>query len=163
MRRPLLILLLFCVAAMPAIAQTSTPPKTFVPSVDEGLKALRSDLQHSRADVMAKNLTLDAQQAAKFWPMFEKYQQEQNLIIDEQLRTIQTFVSNYDKLDDADAVALINAHLDRDAKMLALRKKWLPEFQKVLPTKLAVRAMQIDRRLSLAQQFEIAAHIPLSY
>ena len=95
--------------------------------------------------------------------MFEKYQQEHNLIIDEQLRTIQTFVSNYDKLDDADAVALINAHLDRDAKMLALRKKWLPEFQKVLPTKLAVRAMQIDRRLSLAQQFEIAAHIPLSY
>jgi Spy/CpxP family protein refolding chaperone len=163
MRRTLLILLVITIAAVPVIAQTSTAPKTFTPSVDEGLKALRSDLQHSRADLMAKNLTLTAEQAAKFWPMFEKYTQEQNVIIDDQLRTIQTFVSGYDKLDDAGALALLNGHLDRDAKMLALRKKWLPEFQKVLPAKLAVRAMQIDRRLSLAQQFEIAAHIPLAY
>jgi len=162
MRRTILILLIFSVAAMPAIAQTSTP-KTFTPSVDEGLKALREDLQHGRADLMAKNMTLTSEQAAKFWPMFDSYTKEQNVIIDDQLRTIQTFVSSYDKLDDAGALALVNAHLDRDAKMLALRKKWLPEFQKVLGTKLAVRAMQIDRRLSLAQQFEIAAHIPLSH
>lgn len=164
MRRAVLILLVLCVAAMPAIGQTSsTQPKTFTPSVDEGLKALREDLQHSRADLLAKNMTLTAEQAAKFWPMFDNYMKEQNLIIDDQLKTIQKFVDGYDKLDDAGALALINAHFDRDAKMLALRKKWLPEFQKVLPTKLAVRAIQIDRRLSLAQQFEIAAHIPLSH
>ena len=162
MRRTVLILVLLSVAAVPAIAQTSSKP-AFTPSVDEGLKALRDDLQHGRADLMAKNMTLTAEQAAKFWPMFEKYQKEQNAIIDDQLRTIQQFVDGYDKLDDAGALALMNAHLDRDAKMLALRKKWLPEFQKVLPTKLAVRAMQIDRRLSLAQQFEIAAHIPLAH
>ena len=160
MRRTILILLIISIAAVPAIAQTASKP-AFTPSVDEGLKALRDDLQHSRADLMAKNMTLTAEQAAKFWPVFEKYQQEQNVIIDDQLKTIQQFVDSYDKLDDNGALALANAHLDRDAKMVALRRKWLPEFQKVLPTKLAVRAMQIDRRLSLAQQFEIAAHIPL--
>jgi hypothetical protein len=42
-----------------------------------------------------------------------------------------------------------------------LRQKWLGEFQKVLPTRLAVRAMQIDRRLSLVQQIEFASQIPL--
>ena len=52
-------------------------------------------------------------------------------------------------LDDAAALALMKAHLDRDARMNALRQKWLGEFQKVLPGKLAARAMQIDRRLSL--------------
>jgi hypothetical protein len=45
--------------------------------------------------------------------------------------------------------------------MNALRQQWLPEFQKVLPTKLAVRAMQIDRRLSLVAQTEILSRIPL--
>ena len=45
--------------------------------------------------------------------------------------------------------------------MTALRKKWLAEFQKVLPTKMAVRAMEIDRRLSLVAQTEVAAELPL--
>jgi hypothetical protein len=45
--------------------------------------------------------------------------------------------------------------------MVALRQRRLPEFQKVLPTKLAARAMQIDRRLSLAHQMEFSSQIPL--
>jgi Spy/CpxP family protein refolding chaperone len=46
---------------------------------------MRADMQETRADIMAKNLTLTAAQAAKFWPLFETYQQEQNVIMDEQL------------------------------------------------------------------------------
>ena len=156
MRKAAFILASLCVACA-AFAQTSAPKST-----DEILSAFRNDLQAERSDIMAKNLTLTADQAAKFWPMFSAYQKEQNAIIDEQLKLVQQYIAGYDKLDDASALALMQAHLDRDAKMLALRKKWLPEFQKALPGKLAVRAMQIDRRLSLAQQFEIASHIPLA-
>jgi hypothetical protein len=47
--------------------------------------------------------------------------------------------------------------------MNALRQKWFGEFQKVLGTKLAVRAMQIDRRLSLVHQIQFAARIPLAH
>ena len=70
-------------------------------------------------------------------------------------------MESYDKLDDAGAPALMKAHFDRHAKMNTLRQQWLAEFQTVLPTKLAVRAMQIDRRLGLAAQMEIASRIPL--
>ena len=47
--------------------------------------------------------------------------------------------------------------------MVALRRQWLGEFQKVVGTKLAVRVMQIDRRLSLAHQVLITSRIPLAY
>ncbi len=149
------------VARAQAPTQQASTTTVAAPSVDDALKALRADLQSSRADIMAKNLTLTADQAAKFWPVFSAYQKEQNVIIDEQLKGIQKYVDSYETLDDAGALGLMKAHLDRDAKMLALRQKWLGEFQKVLPTKLAVRAMQIDRRLSLAAQMETAAAIPL--
>jgi Spy/CpxP family protein refolding chaperone len=165
MHRALPYFLVMCFVAAPAQAQapakqtsTTTAP---APTPDEVLKALREDLQSSRADIMAKNLTLTADQAAKFWPVFSAYQKEQNAIMDEQLKGIQKYVESYDSLDDAGALALMRAHLQRDAKMNALRQKWLGEFQKVLPTKLAVRAMQIDRRLSLAAQMEVASQIPL--
>jgi Spy/CpxP family protein refolding chaperone len=143
-------------AAKPAAAAAPAAP-----TIDDVLMAVRADLQGSRSDIMAKNMSLTAEQAAKFWPMFEKYQKEQNVIMDEQMRGIQKYADSYQTLDDAGALALMNAHLDRDAKMVALRQRWLGEFQKVLPTKLAARAMQIDRRLSLAHQMEFSARIPL--
>jgi len=129
--------------------------------VDSALKNMRADMQSTRSDIMAKNVTLTAEQAAKFWPIFDAYQKEQNVIMDAQLRDIQKYVASYETLDDAAALAMINAHLDRDAKMVALRVKWMPEFQKVLPTRLAARVMQIDRRLSLLAQLEISSQIPL--
>jgi Spy/CpxP family protein refolding chaperone len=170
-RKPFAFIVSACLLGAPGFAWASasqSPPasqspaaSTAKPTVDDVLKAVRDDLQGARTDIMAKNLTLTAEQAAKFWPVFEKYQKEQNVIMDAQLKGIQKYVDGYESLDDAGALALINAHFDRDAQMNALRQKWLGEFQKVLPTKLAVRAMQIDRRLSLMAQIEIVSRIPL--
>ena len=150
-------------AAQQPKSVSATSPATTVTTMDDVLQAIRADLQGDRADILAKNMTLTSEQAAKFWPVFAKYQSEQNVIMDDQLRGIQRYIENYDTLDDAGAVALINGHFDRDARMNALRQKWFAEFQKVLGTKLAVRAMQIDRRLSLAHQIQFASRIPLSH
>ena len=168
MRTPLAISLAVCLLGTSAIGVTArqTRPATQVPpptSIDEVLQAVRADLQSERADIMAKNMTLTSEQAAKFWPVFNTYQQQQNVIMDDQLKTVQRFIESFESMDDAAALALINAHLDRDVRMTELRRKWLGEFQSVLGTKLAVRVMQIDRRLSLAHQIQIAARIPLAH
>ena len=165
MFRILSCLLAACLFA--AAAQAQAPAKQTSATTQTGekvedvIQAMRLDLQSSRADIMAKNMTLTAEQAAKFWPVFDAYQKEQNGIIEGQLRDIKKYVESYDTLSDAGALALMEAHFARDTKMNALRQKWLGEFQKVLPTKLAVRAMQIDRRLSLAAQTEVTSRIPL--
>ena len=165
MHRILVRLLVPCLLVSSAQAQTTAQPASATTastlSLEETLKSYRADMQGTRADIMAKNLTLTADQAAKFWPVFQNYQKEQNTIMDAQLKSIHKYVEGYNTLDDAGALAMFNAHLDRDAKMNALRKQWLAEFQKVLPTKMAVRAMEIDRRLSLVAQTEVAAELPL--
>lgn len=143
--------------AQPVSASSSSP------SMEEVLVAIRSDLQNDRADIVAKNVSLTSEQAAKFWPIFQQYQKDQSAIMDDQLKSVQWFIENFDKSDDAGALRLINAHFERDAKMTSLRQKYLGEFQKVLGTKLAVRVMQIDRRLSLAHQAFVASRIPLAH
>jgi len=149
-------------AQQPAPASASAA-RTTPATIDEVLMAVRADLQESRADILAKNMTLTAEQASKFWPMYDAYQKEQNVIMDDQMKGIQRYVDSFNTLDDAGAMGLITAHFDRDGRMNALRQKWFPEFRKVLPTKLAVRAMQIDRRLSLVHQVEFASRIPLAH
>jgi len=155
-----------CLFTVSAIAWTAAQQKKPAPSpaetpIEDVLKAVRSDLQGDRADIIAKNMTLNSEVAARFWPMYKDYQVEQNAIMDEQLKGIQRYIESFDTLDDAGAMGLITAHFTRDERMNALRQKWFGEFQKVLGTKQAVRAMQIDRRLSLVAQLEIAAKLPL--
>lgn len=172
MRKSTLIVVSSLVVTMSALAlasvrQTAPPQastaaaKPSQASIDEVLKAMRADMQSTRADIMAKNLTLTAAQAAKFWPLFETYQKEQSVIMDEQLKGIQKYAESINTLDDATATSLLQGHFDRDIRMNALRQRFFKEFQTVLPTRLAVRVMQIDYRLSLVTQMEIASKIPL--
>jgi len=157
-----------CLFTVSGLAWTAAQQKSPAPSVantpiEDVLKAVRSDLQSDRADIIAKNMTLNSDVAAKFWPMYKDYQVEQNAIMDEQLKGIQSYIEKFDTLDEAGAMGLITAHFTRDERMNALRQKWFGEFQKVLGTKQAVRAMQIDRRLSLVHQIQFAARIPLAH
>ena len=154
---------LITASAMAWTAPQGQPAPPSAASIDEMLKAVRADLQNSRAEIIAKNVSLTTAQAAQFWPIFELYQKEQNAIMDDQLKSVQWFIEHFEQADDAAALKLIKAHFERDAKMNALRQTWLDAFQKVLGTKLAVRVMQIDRRLSLAHQAYVTSKIPLAY
>lgn len=166
-RTPLAALAVVCFVSVSALAWSSSrqvrPASTAAApvSIEEALKALRHDLQAGRTDIIARNVSLTPEQAGKFWPVFDKYQKEQSAIMDAQLKGIQQYAEKYESLDDATALALMKAHLDRDQRMVTLRLKWLDEFQKVLPARLAARVMQIDRRISLAHQMDFAAQIPL--
>ena len=151
---------LVTVIAVPWIRAQQAPPVTAA-LVDEMLAVVRADMQASRTVVMAKNLPLTDVQAAKFWPVFDAYQTAQNAIMDEHLKGVQRYIEHVDTLDDAGALALMKASLERDAKMNALRQKALGDFQKVVGATLAVRAIQIDRRLSLAYQLQMVTKIPL--
>jgi Spy/CpxP family protein refolding chaperone len=163
MRHPLALaaaVCLFGVASMTWIAAQARPVTTPA-AIDEALAAFRADMQANRAEVMAKNLPLTTDQAAQFWPVYDAYQKEQNAIMDEHFKGLQRYIESVDTLDDASALALIQTHLDRDAKMTSLRQTALGAFQTAVGTKLAVRAIQIDRRLSLAYQPQILTKTPL--
>jgi len=137
MHRTLPWLMAFCFVATSAGAQTSAQQVSATPasaaSVDSVLNKFRTDMQKSRADVMAKNLTLSAEQAAKFWPVFDKYQKEQNTVMSAHLKEITKYAENFQTLDDAGALAFINAHLDRDAKMTALQRSGSPSSKRCCP------------------------------
>ena len=143
--------------AAPA-AKTAPAPQ---PGPEELVTQFRTDLQAARADVVAKGMTLTAEQATKFWPLFEQFQAEQNAVIDGQLKAVQKYADSYAKLTDADSLAYVTALLERDEKIQAIRVKWLTKFQSVLPAGAAARVIQIDRRLGQVAQLKLASQVPL--
>src|SRR5262245_54487985 len=133
-RKPFLFAVTVFLASFSAyaigLAQNTQPQRTTAgaPTADDVMKTFRADMQANRTDLIAKNVTLSADQAAKFWPLYQKYQAEQSVIIDQQLKVVQQYVQSYETLDDATAMALLKAHFDRDTQMNALRQKWLSSF-----------------------------------
>lgn len=151
--------LLFLLCLTPAWS-AEEPPST-QPTTEQVIEQFRIDMQAAAADVMAKGLTLTAEQAAKFWPMFEAFQKEQKAIIDEQLKSLVKYENTYQKMTDADALAYANSLLQRDQKIHDLRVKYLAKFQEVVPARIAARAIQLDRRLGLVAQVKISSQVPL--
>jgi len=131
------------------------------PSQEEVVAQFKKDLMADRAQVMAKGLKLDAQQAAKFWPLFETFQKEQAAIVDAQTKSLKDYADHFQTLTDADATAYINSLLDRDQKMHDLRVKWLQKFTAAVGPKSAASAIQLDRRLGNITQVQLSSLIPL--
>ena len=154
---------LLCAVALMATATVwaADPPKTPTQTQEDTVAQFRNDLMAKRADIMAKGLTLTADQAAKFWPLFEQFEKEQDAVVKGQIEATEQFATNYQSLSDKDALTYVNALLDRDQKMHDLRVKWLAKFQTVLPVKMAARAIQLDRRLGQVGQVQISQRIPL--
>jgi hypothetical protein len=146
--------------AMSAPAWTAEPPAA-APTQEQVIAEFTKDLQAKRADIMAKGMTLSAEQAAKFWPLYEQYQQEQDAIVNGQISATEAYADRFATLTDADALNYVNALLERDGKMHDLRVKWLAKFQTVVPAKIAARAIQLDRRVSQVMQVKVSSQIPL--
>jgi hypothetical protein len=105
-----------------------------------------------RVQLVNSTMRLSAAQAAKFWPVYQQFQD--GFVEAYGLVELPTDPS---ALDDAAAGKLAIAILDRDAKVTANRAKWFPEFQKALGGKQAAGFMALDRRLWLEAQAKAAA------
>ena len=147
-------------SADPPKAQPATQTQA-APTQEQVVADFRHDLMAKRADVMAKGLTLTSDQAAKFWPLFEQFQKEQDLVVQEQIKATDDYAKNYEHLTDENALAYVNMLLTRDKKMYDLRVKWLGKFKEVLPPAMAARAIQLDRRLGNVTQVQLSQRIPL--
>ena len=144
-------------AAQP-VSQTSKAPAL---TDDQIVAQFRTDMMSKRADIMAKGLTLTAEQASKFWPLFEAIRRNRTSSSTSRSAATKAYADHFQNLSDADALAYVKALLDRDQKMLDLRIKWLDKFQKVVPSKIAARAIQLDRRLSNVAQIQLSQQVPL--
>ena len=149
--------------ALPLAAAEPAPPQPTQGEADTAklLAEFRDDIQAAETDIVSKVVSLSADEATKFWPVFKQFQAEQKAIIDAQAGAVLKYANEFEKLTDADAMAYVGALLERDQKIHDLRVKYLAEYAKVLPGGKAARVVHLSRRLGLASQAKLASAIPL--
>ena len=129
--------------------------------VDKYIGLLRKDLRSGKKQYIAANITLTDAEAVAFWPIYDRYAAENERINHDRLAVIKEYAANIDNLTDGQALALNNKALAIDNSFTSLRQRFIPQFVKVLSGKNVARFFQIDKRLALLIDLQLAAGIPI--
>jgi hypothetical protein len=74
---------------------------------------------------------------------------------------IKEYAAKYENLSSEDAQALVKKWNESDDAVIQLRLKYLPKFQDALHNKKTARFFQLDRRIGLVVDLQLASEIPL--
>ena len=130
-------------------------------TVDRDLQLLRKDLRSQRKQIVAANVTLTAAEAQKSWPIYDEYAAELAKINDTKLSLIKEYAANYAAFTDAQAQSIMERWTAADDAAIQLRIKYIPSLQKVLPGKTVALFFQVDRRIGVLMDLQVASDIPL--
>ena len=145
--------------AAPAAASGMNPNEEQVN--DANIQLMRQDMRAQRKKVVAANLPLTEAEATKFWPVYDQYIAETIKVNDARFALIQEYAKNYDTATDEQADSFIKRWIAFDPDNTQLRLKYIPEFEKVISLKKTAMFFQIDRRVSMMIELQLAGQVPL--
>ena len=150
---------LFALLIPSALAQTADVSAK--PLTDSDIQLLRSDVQADKNQIITHTMAFTDAESAAFWPVYRDFARDQQAIGDERVKLIKDYAQNYDKIDDAKAKDMAQRLLNIEAKMVNVRQEYWPKFEKALGAKRAAKFYQVDSRLSLIVNLQLASAIPL--
>ena len=150
-------------SAQNAQSSQSVPGATAQPTAtaDQDIQMLRQNIQAQRKQITAANMPLTPDEATKFWPLYDQYRQEASKNGDERWALIQEYAKNYQTMTDAQANDYIKREAANEQKVVTLRMKYVPMFEKVISPKKTALFCQIDHRVDLMIQLQLASTIPM--
>jgi Spy/CpxP family protein refolding chaperone len=141
-----------------AVAQA---PSSTQSGVDSDITLLRSDLQAGKTEIVTTGMQLTDDQGKVFWPLYREYANKQQIIGDQRVSLIKDYAASYATIDDAKADDLIKRLLKFEQDRLKLRTEYYPKFKKAVGAKQAAKFIQIDNRLTMLVDLQLAASIPI--
>ena len=149
-------------AAQDSSAPTKSQTKVTAEQVsDANVQLMRADIRSERKKIVAANLPLTETEAMKFWPLYDRYIGETIKVNDVRYGLIKEYAQNYEAMTDVQADSFIKRWVALDGDNAQLRLKYIPEFEKVISHKKTAMFFQMDRRLAMMIELQLAAGIPL--
>ena len=147
-------------SAQPPAAPTQTLPQT-PPLTKDQIESIRAEIRAGKSELLAKNVSLTSDEAAKFWPLYKQYEAAGKALNDKRFDLLMKYLDAGDKADASMVTNLVKASLQRDVDLAKLRLDYAPKFAKVLPKAKAARVLQVDRALTLITDAKLASMVPL--
>ena len=140
-----------------------TVPNVLSPRIsDEDIALLRQDLRAKKMQVIGENMSLSDTEAQKFWPVYNHYVKDLQEVNNQKYALLKQYAQMWSTMTDQDAVIYVRNWLEADGQAQALRVKYVPLVNQVLPGKKAATFFQLDRRLNMIIDLQLFSQIPLA-
>jgi hypothetical protein len=140
--------------AIASVASDPAPP-------DEDIKLFRQDVRSLKKQIIAANIELTDSEAQQFWPIYDQYTAETVKIMDKKFELLKEYARDYNTLTDEQADTYIQGRAAVEESVLQLRLKYMPIFRKVLSGKTTALFIQMDWRLGLVFDLQLASQVPM--
>ena len=159
MKTPALALAMFLFNVMAIGAQVTQIVAK--PLTEDDIRLIRQDIQSVKDEIITHTMQFSAAEAAVFWPVYHDYAAEQHAIAERRFAVIVEYAKNIDSLTDSQASNLTQRLLQAEDEAQTLRRKYFPSFQTVIGAKRAAKFYQVDNRLTMIQNVQLASEVPL--
>ena len=128
---------------------------------ESDFELMRSDIRTKKAALIADRMKFTDREASAFWPVYRQYEADLAAINDKKVSIMKDYMSRHQSLNDKEAKQLAEDVFDVDQKTLDLRTKCFGALEKLLPGKTIVRWLQLERRLQLMVDAQLAKELPV--
>jgi hypothetical protein len=129
---------------------------------NQDIDLMRQDLRNKKRQIIAENLPLSDDEAEKFWPIYQHYTNDLKQINDDKYALLKDYAQSWGNMSNQDALIYIRRWLEVDQEVQALRSKYVPVVSQVLSGKGTATFFQLDRRISMMMDVQLASQIPLA-
>jgi len=137
-------------------------PRAWAQLEDErAVELTRSAIQAERQSILAANLELDEEERAVFWPLYQEYRNALESAVSTRIDLLDRYFTSYETLTDKEALTLLDKHIDWERDVLKIRAAYAKKMRKVLPGKTVARFFQIENKMDVIVEYELAGEIPL--
>ena len=125
------------------------------------LELVKSILKSERKVFFVQNMQLSTEEFNRFWPIYDKYQEEESKVQANVISDYKKMVNESDKLTDEELDKINKNYFSRRKKMVALQMKYYKMVKKELGTEAATRFLQIDRFVDATIRATLFSEMPL--
>ncbi len=149
-------------------ASTEAPAKTAATvqapeelNTKEYIILLRKDVNAEKARLLGTVMQFDAEDAAKFWPIYRDYDAELNKLNDLRVANIKEYARTYKEMTDAKADELIKSAMAYQKQRDELLGKYYELVKQQLGAITAARFVQVENQLLMIIDLKIASSLPV--
>ena len=125
------------------------------------IEVARSVITADRKAVVVKTMELTEEEGRSFWPLYHEYRAEMGKITDDLMNLVLDYSRLYPNVPEEKATQMLDTYTRLQQKHVDKRTAYLKKFSKVLPAAKALRFAQVETRLDLLTQLQLAASVPL--
>ena len=161
MKRLIFVTAALLVTWVPVAAQAGDSLKS-QDVFQQEIELTRAALEAQRKAVIIEALQLTAEEG-DFWSVYNDYRTEMQKVGNQRVAVITDYADAYrnDSLSDKEAAKLLDRYLKVMQNHIKVKKAFVRKFKKVLPAKKVARFYQVDNRLDLLLNLQIAKGVPL--